>query len=106
MIGTAFSRPLAPPSAGAARTEPYIISPLPHCSILVDRHVHKNGGTTMRGIMLENDQHDGWAYWGYGLNHMREVAAAATRLLSSMANGSCRASLARSPLRIALLEAC
>ena len=39
--------------------------PLPSCAILVDRHTHKNAGTTMRSIYRSNDMHDDWFLWGY-----------------------------------------
>ena len=43
------------------------------CTILVDRHVHKTGGTTMRDIMLENERRGEWLYWGYSLGRLTPV---------------------------------
>ena len=43
------------------------------CAILVDRHVHKTGGTTMRDIMLENERRGEWLYWGYSLGRLTPV---------------------------------
>ncbi len=37
------------------------------CAVLVDRHVHKTGGTTLRKILLHNECLDPWVYVGYGL---------------------------------------
>ena len=51
----------------------YLRSPLPACSIVVDRHTHKNGGSTLRDLFLRNELHDGWLYWGYGLAHVERV---------------------------------
>lgn len=80
----------------------YLRAPLPHCAILIDRHIQKNGGTSMRAILLENDYLDGWQYWGYGLNRMPQVAAAIVAALSSAGNtsGACNR-MRRSPLRLA-----
>ena len=44
--------------------EDLVQAPLPRCAVFVDRHVYKNGGSTMREIMLENGMRDGWAYSG------------------------------------------
>ena len=48
----------------------------------------------MRSILLENDILDGWAYWGYGLNHLRWAISTIARRL----NRSCTQT---HPLRIA-----
>ena len=37
------------------------------CAMLVDRHAHKTGGTTLRRIFLANECRDEWMYVGYGL---------------------------------------
>ena len=76
----------------------YLREPLPRCAIFVDRHLHKTGGTTMRGVLFENDVRDGWSYWGYGLNRMPLVAAAAR---AAMLNASWCADNERAPLLIA-----
>ena len=49
--------------------EDLVQAPLPRCAVFVDRHVYKNGGSTMRDIMLENSLRDGWAYSGCGRSH-------------------------------------
>ena len=35
---------------------PYQRTPPKRCAIFVDRHVHKNGGSTMRDLLLENER--------------------------------------------------
>ena len=84
----------------------YLLTPLPPCAILIDRHVHKNGGTTIRQLMVENAFRDGWAYWGYGLDSMQAVAKAIAAAISPAAlpGGSCarwHRWTRRAPLRIA-----
>lgn len=51
------------------------------CAIVVDRHVHKNGGSTMRDIFLENERlgyglYHGYMqlYWRYDLPLLRSIA--------------------------------
>ena len=34
---------------------PYLVTPLPRCSIILERHTHKNGGSTFRSIINTND---------------------------------------------------
>ena len=75
-------------------------APLPHCAILVDRHVHKNGGSSMRAILLENDVLDDWTYWGYGLDHMPQVASKLTAAIGTNCT-SWSDWAARPPLRLA-----
>jgi len=41
-------------------------SPNGKCFVLIDRHNHKTGGTTMRDIMLQNARYGDCHYWGYG----------------------------------------
>ena len=78
---------------------PYLATPLPRCAFVLDRHTHKNGGSTMRSIFADNDRLDGWVYWGYSLN---QQAPFAQRLVAALqpprGNGSCFAS-GRSSLR-------
>jgi hypothetical protein len=38
------------------------------CFLLLDRHVHKNGGSTMRGIFQNLELHNECAYVGYSLS--------------------------------------
>ena len=81
-------------------TPAYLATPLPRCAIVLDRHTHKNGGSTMRSIFADNDRLDGWVYWGYSLN---QQAPFAQRLVAALqpprGNGSCFAS-ERSSLRV------
>ena len=82
-----------------------VLAPLPRCAVLVDRHVHKNGGSTMRAIFAENDYRDGWMYWGYGLDHLPQLARSLTAALDMGGNGTACASwdawARRPPLRLA-----
>ncbi|KAL3915761.1 MAG: hypothetical protein SGPRY_007089 [Prymnesium sp.] len=54
---------------------------LPSCAVVVDRHVQKNGGSTLRQIFLRNAMHDGWAFWGYSLHRFERVASALARAI-------------------------
>ena len=53
--------------------EDLVQAPLPRCAVFVDRHVYKNGGSTMREIMLENSMRDGWAYSGCGPQRIEPI---------------------------------
>ena len=53
--------------------EDLVQAPLPRCAVFVDRHVYKNGGSTMREIMLENSMRDGWAYSGCGPQQLEPI---------------------------------
>ena len=53
--------------------EDLVQAPLPRCAVFVDRHVYKNGGSTMREIMLENSMRDGWAYSGCGPQQIEPI---------------------------------
>ena len=79
---------------------PYLRTPLPACSIVVDRHVHKNGGSTVRELFLRNELHDGWLYWGYGLAHTQRVVAGLIELLLGPPNRSCTDWSRRPALRL------
>ena len=35
-------------------------------AIWLDRHLHKNGGSTIREVMLRNEEAGNCIYWGYG----------------------------------------
>ena len=92
---------MATPSASRP---PYIVAPLPKCAILLERHTHKNGGSTMRTILNRNDLFDGWAYWGYGL-HQHPVII--NRVIHNILEGnersgntSCADWTRRRPLRL------
>ena len=43
----------------------YISRPLRKCAIVVDRHVHKNGGSTVRDLFLEHERMGYALYQGY-----------------------------------------
>ena len=40
-------------------------TPLRKCAIVVDRHVHKNGGSTVRDLFLEHERTGHALYQGY-----------------------------------------
>jgi len=40
-------------------------TPQRQCAVVIDRHVHKNGGSTMRDIFLENERLGYGIYQGY-----------------------------------------
>ena len=80
---------------------PFLRTPLPACSIVVDRHVHKNGGSTVRELFLRNELYDGWLYWGYGLAHTQRVVAGLIELLLGPPNRSCSDWSRRPVLRLA-----
>lgn len=42
------------------------------CAIIVDRHVHKNGGSTMRDLFLENERLGYGLYQGYTQQYWRD----------------------------------
>ena len=74
-----------PPLLNQSALPSYLVTPLPRCAFLFDRHVHKTGGSTMRQIFLANDQHDAWVYWGYSMMQFMGVATRLTQLLLSNA---------------------
>ena len=80
---------------------PYLRAPLPSCSIVVDRHTHKNGGSTMRDLFMRNELLDGWMYWGYGLAHVERVVDGLLQLLLGSSNRSCTDWAGRPALRLA-----
>ena len=61
-------------------------TPLKRCAIIVDRHVHKNGGSSVRDLFLENERLGHGLYQGYTQmywNHdYRLIRRAAERSLS------------------------
>ena len=81
-------------------TPPYLRTPLPACSIVVDRHNHKNGGSTMRSIYVQNELAHDWLYWGYGLAHVNKVATRLLELLLGPENRSCADWTGRPALRL------
>lgn len=44
---------------------PWLATPVALGAILVDRHLHKNGGSTMRTILHANERAGVCQYWGY-----------------------------------------
>ena len=80
---------------------PYLRTPLPSCSIVVDRHTHKNGGSTMRDLFMRNELLDAWMYWGYGLAHVERVVDGLLQLLLGSSNRSCTDWAGRPALRLA-----
>jgi hypothetical protein len=48
-------------------------------AIWLDRHLHKNGGSTIREVMLRNEEAGNCVYWGYA--QTREGFDAVLRLL-------------------------
>lgn len=51
--------------ASVATLAPWEHAPQPNCSIIIDRHNHKNGGTTMREVFLNNVAAGRCVEWGY-----------------------------------------
>ena len=79
---------------------PYLRSPLPSCSILLDRHTHKNAGSTMRSIYRDNDLQDDWVLWGYNPASMAEASLSLLHLLlEARRGGNCTL---RTPLRLVM----
>lgn len=72
----------------------------PRCALLLDRHVHKTGGTTMRNIFLNNECRDGWIYVGYGLGVKESLCSFLGRALMS----TCAPDLSEQPDWKALLH--
>jgi len=60
-----------PPNESGCPAAPYQ-PPAPRdsrCIVLYDRHIEKNGGSTMRVIMRRLEEHGECAYWGYAQSH-------------------------------------
>lgn len=77
---------------------PWLVTPLPTCSVVLERHTHKNGGSTLRSIVNQNDLHDGWAFWHYALHHYPAITSLVTSAMLGPRNASCKAR--RAPLRL------
>ncbi len=84
---------------------PHLVTPLPRCAVLFDRHIHKNGGTSLRSVLFENDLRDGWLYWGYGLHQhdaiMRHVVSAMLQGGNRSGGGCAHWPASRAHLRLA-----
>lgn len=52
--------PLAPDESPSADPSP------PRCLVVIDRHNHKTGGSTMRDIFAHQQAAGNCLYWGYG----------------------------------------
>lgn len=87
-------------AAGTVPLPPWLVAPLPACSIILERHTHKNGGSTLRTIINTNDMRDGWAYWGYGLHQHWVIADRIVGTLLGPKNASCADWEQRAPLRL------
>lgn len=72
----------------------------PRCFVLYDRHVEKNGGSTMRVLMKRLEEHGECAYWGY-----YQSPQAWARVMEALRQGNvsgapprlCGASVVRTP---------
>ena len=51
---------------------PYLRTQPKQCAILVDRHVHKNGGSTVRDVLIENERMGHGLYQGYCQMYWRQ----------------------------------
>ena len=74
-------------------------TPKRQCAVVIDRHVHKNGGSTMRDIFLENER------LGYGLyqGYMQTFWRSDWKLLQTIAKEA--ASAGRTPSHLLMYEA-
>ena len=79
---------------------PWLVTPLKPCSIVLERHTHKNGGSTLRHIVNTNDMLDGWGFWGYGLHQHWQVTDTLTGALLGPRNASCSDWDRRAPFRL------
>lgn len=52
---------------------PYLHTRPKRCAILLDRHVHKNGGSTMRDLFLEHERLGFGLYQGYTQMYWRKI---------------------------------
>jgi hypothetical protein len=57
------------------------------CFIYVDRHVHKNGGSTMRDVLLEHERHGLGLYHGYQHHEWKTDAQALLQMAALHATG-------------------
>ena len=62
--------------------QPVLDAPSSSCH-LVERLLRKNGGSTTRDTMLENERAGGWMYWGYSLGRVTPVFDELRRLASA-----------------------
>jgi hypothetical protein len=67
---------------------PYLKTPLPACSIIIDRHTHKNAGSSMRKIYRANDLFDDWLFWYYGPVQMDALSTNLAAVMSDAGRGA------------------
>ena len=51
----------------------FLRTPLRKCAIVIDRHVHKNGGSTVRDLFLEHERTGQALYQGYTQLYWRQI---------------------------------
>jgi hypothetical protein len=81
--GRVVTRPQPASPAELPSSVRYLVTPPKKCIIIVERHLHKNGGSTSRDVLLENERRGGWMYWGYSLGRMAPVFDELRRLAGS-----------------------
>ena len=64
VVGELVVRKTVPSGFFLSPLAPWLVTPLKPCSIVLERHTHKNGGSTLRHIVNTNDMLDGWGFWG------------------------------------------
>ena len=55
----------------------------PACFLWYDRHIEKNGGSTLRNVLKRLEEHGECAYWGYHLEKESWTPVMATRDISA-----------------------
>ena len=58
-------------------------------TLWVDRHLHKNGGSTLREVMLRNEEAGNCLYYGYAITGegFRALASACDALVDLLCDG-------------------
>ena len=54
------------------------------CAILIDRHVHKNGGSTIRDLLLEQERLGHALYQGYTQLYWRSIYQKLKKVVSEV----------------------
>lgn len=76
------------PHAWNQTLPPYLKTLPKQCGMLIDRHVHKNGGSTVRDLFLENERHGYALYEGYSqMNWRHESRWLRKRLIEALEVG-------------------
>ena len=71
---------------------PYLEVPLPACSILIDRHTHKNGGSSLRSIYRANDLYHDFLLHTYGPTMISKIGTMlAAMVVQALAAGAVHA---------------